>query len=92
MNFFQLFKEMYQAYTAGRMAVDTSTFWYQGEINFYDNYVIPLAKKSKECNVFGVSSDEYLNYAGTARTNPYLLWNESQLILCKNSFLLIAYL
>ena len=26
-------------------------------------YVIPLAKKLKECGVFGVSSDEYLNYA-----------------------------
>ena len=25
--------------------------------------VIPLAKKLKECGVFGVSSDEYLNYA-----------------------------
>ena len=24
---------------------------------------IPLAKKLKECGVFGVSSDEYLNYA-----------------------------
>ena len=28
-----------------------------------DNYIIPLAKKLKECNVFGVSSDECLNYA-----------------------------
>jgi hypothetical protein len=25
--------------------------------------VIPLAKKLKDCGVFGVSSDEYLNYA-----------------------------
>jgi len=25
--------------------------------------VIPLAKKLKECGVFGVSSDEYLTYA-----------------------------
>ena len=37
--------------------------WYNGEIGFYDNYVIPLAKKLKDCGVFGVSSDEYLNYA-----------------------------
>ena len=58
-----LFKEMYTAYKAGRMASDPSTFWYKGEISFFDNYVIPLAKKLKECNVFGVSSDEYLNYA-----------------------------
>jgi len=28
-----------------------------------NNAVIPLAKKLKECGVFGVSSDEYLGYA-----------------------------
>ena len=26
-------------------------------------YIIPLAKKLKDCGVFGVSSDEYLGYA-----------------------------
>jgi len=36
---------------------------YKGEIGFFDFYIIPLAKKLKECGVFGVSSDEYLNYA-----------------------------
>jgi hypothetical protein len=30
---------------------------------FYDNYIIPLAQKLNECGVFGVSYDEYLNYA-----------------------------
>jgi hypothetical protein len=59
----KLFKELYAAYKAGRMGVDPSTFWYKGELGFFDNYIIPLAKKLKECNVFGVSSDEYLNYA-----------------------------
>ena len=58
-----LFKEMYMAYKAGRMGSDPSTFWYKGELGFFDNYIIPLAMKLKECNVFGVSSDEYLNYA-----------------------------
>jgi len=53
----------FQAYKAGRMATDPTTFWYKGELGFFDNYIIPLAKKLKECNVFGVSSDEYLNYA-----------------------------
>jgi hypothetical protein len=28
------------------------------EIGFFDFYIIPLAKKLKECGVFGVSSDE----------------------------------
>ena len=39
-------------------------FWYPlGELKFFDNYIIPLARKLKECNIFGVSSDECLNYA-----------------------------
>ena len=36
---------------------------YKGEIGFFDFYIIPLAKKLKECGVFGVSSGEYLDYA-----------------------------
>jgi len=60
----RLFKEMYRAWKLGRGATkDPSEFWYQGEIGFFDFYIIPLAKKLKECGVFGVSSDEYLQYA-----------------------------
>jgi hypothetical protein len=54
---------MYRAYVEGRSDKDPSEFWYQGEIGFYDFYIIPLAKKLKDCGVFGVSSAEYLNYA-----------------------------
>ena len=32
-------------------------------IGFFDFYIIPLAKKLFKCGVFGVSSDEFLNYA-----------------------------
>jgi len=63
----RLFAEMYYAYKAGRMEKDPSNFWYQGELTFFDKYVIPLAMKLKECNVFGVSSDECLNYASRNR-------------------------
>jgi hypothetical protein len=55
--------EMHRAFTEGRMGKDPSLFWYRGEIGFFDNYIIPLAMKLKECHVFGVSSDECLNYA-----------------------------
>ena len=58
-----LFEEMYEAYRSGRAATNPADFWYQGEIGFFDYYIIPLAKKLKDCGVFGVSSDEYLNYA-----------------------------
>ena len=59
----RLFAEMYQAYRQGRAEFDPSENWYKGEIGFFDFYIIPLAKKLKDCGVFGVSSDEYLNYA-----------------------------
>jgi hypothetical protein len=67
-----LFNELYTAFKAGRMGVDPSTFWYQGELGFFDNYIIPLAKKLKDCNVFGVSGDEFLNYAQSNRVE----WEE----------------
>ncbi|CAJ1964594.1 unnamed protein product [Cylindrotheca closterium] len=59
----RLFAEMMEAYQSGRMDKDPSLNWYQGELGFFDNYIIPLARKLEECGVFGVSSDEYLNYA-----------------------------
>jgi hypothetical protein len=54
---------MMMAFRTGRSEKDPSEGWYGGELWFFDNYVIPLAKKLKDCGVFGVSSDEYLNYA-----------------------------
>jgi len=59
----RLFEEMYLAYTEGRSEKNPIDFWYKGELGFLDHYVIPLAKKLKDCGVFGVSSDEYLQYA-----------------------------
>jgi 3'5'-cyclic nucleotide phosphodiesterase len=59
----RLFQELYFAFLAGRMDKDPSLGWYDGEIWFFDNYIIPLANKLKDCGVFGVSSDEYLHYA-----------------------------
>ena len=59
----RLFIESYTAFMAGRATKNPGDSWYQGEIGFFDFYVIPLARKLKECGVFGVSSDEYLTYA-----------------------------
>mmetsp|Transcript_12293 Transcript_12293/g.13654 ORF Transcript_12293/g.13654 Transcript_12293/m.13654 type:complete len:148 (+) Transcript_12293:1052-1495(+) len=42
---------------------DPTEGWYEGQLKFYDHYVIPLAYKLRECGVFGVSGDEYLDYA-----------------------------
>ena len=59
----RLFAEMYAAYVSGRAETHPAEFWYKGEIGFFDFYIIPLAQKLYDCGVFGVSSDEFLNYA-----------------------------
>eukprot|EP00980_Cylindrotheca_fusiformis_P017886 scaffold5679_cov58-Cylindrotheca_fusiformis.AAC.4 len=63
----RFFLECYRAYKEGRAGSDPSENWYKGEIGFFDFYVIPLAKKLESCGVFGVSSDECLNYAKANR-------------------------
>jgi hypothetical protein len=68
----RLFEEMYVAYKEGRAANDPSDGWHKGELGFFDFYIIPLAKKLKNCGVFGVSSDEYLMYAEKNRQE----WSE----------------
>jgi 3'5'-cyclic nucleotide phosphodiesterase len=69
---FRLLTEMYCAYRSGRSAKDPLDGWYEGELWFFDNYVIPLAQKMRECNVFGVSCDEFLHYA----TDNRMQWEE----------------
>ncbi|KAL3918318.1 MAG: hypothetical protein SGILL_004297 [Bacillariaceae sp.] len=59
----RFFNECYQAYLDGRAETNPADGWYKGEMGFFDFYIIPLAKKLKDCGVFGVSSDEYLSYA-----------------------------
>jgi hypothetical protein len=59
----KFFRECRAAYLAGRAEKDPAEGWYQGELGFFDFYIIPLANKLKECGCFGVSCDEYLNYA-----------------------------
>jgi hypothetical protein len=59
----RFFAEMTVAYKSGRMENNPADSWYQGELGFFDNHIIPLAKKLEDCGIFGVSSDEYLHYA-----------------------------
>jgi hypothetical protein len=59
----RLFAEMHASYCAGKSPTHPADTWYKGELWFYDNYVVPLASKLRECRVFGASSDEFLTYA-----------------------------
>jgi len=78
----RLYAEMFTAYCAGRSTKDPTQGWYEGELWFFDNYVIPLAHKLKECGVFGVSSDEYLNYAVANRTE----WEKKGKFIVANNY------
>ena len=57
----RLFAEMTHAHKQGRLAFDPKAGWYQGELGFFDNYIIPLAEKLRNCAVFGVSTAEFLH-------------------------------
>jgi hypothetical protein len=59
----RFFLECMRAYQEGRADANPADTWYEGEKGFFDYYIIPLARKLKECGVFGVSSEEYLSYA-----------------------------
>jgi hypothetical protein len=59
----RLFTERLDAFYEGRSDEEPSETWYEKELWFFDNYVIPLAKRLDDCEVFGIASNECLNYA-----------------------------
>jgi 3'5'-cyclic nucleotide phosphodiesterase len=59
----RLLDETYAAYHVGRTAIDPLMVWYEGELSFFDDYVIPLVLKLQECNVFGTSCNKLLDFA-----------------------------
>lgn len=80
----KLFDEMYIAYKLGRSDKDPAIGWYEGQILFFDNYIIPLAKKLKECGVFGVAGNEYLSYALENRREWELKGREESEVMAVN--------
>ena len=59
----RLFCEMVKAHKAGRTSEDPASIWYTRELKFFDECVLPLAHKFKECGRFGATATEYLEYA-----------------------------
>jgi hypothetical protein len=50
-----------KAYREGRAESNPADNWYEGDLGFFDFYIIPLSKKLRDCGVFGPTSDENLN-------------------------------
>jgi hypothetical protein len=66
----RLFLEMRAAYKQGRSKVDPSISWYKGEIGFFDYYIIPLAKKLKQCGAYTTFlAGHFLAVFGSSLTN-----------------------
>ncbi|KAL3918421.1 MAG: hypothetical protein SGILL_004243 [Bacillariaceae sp.] len=59
----RLYRELSEAFHQGRASKNPAEFWYQGEIGFFDHYIIPLAARLKECPAFYMSGEELLLYA-----------------------------
>jgi class 3 adenylate cyclase len=64
-----LFMEQYVAYIqgtgngSGTQKQDPAVDWYDRELQFLDQYVLPLTDRLKACGVFGWSSQEFQNWA-----------------------------
>lgn len=47
----KLYREMYSAFALGRAIKDPTDSWFDGDIGFFDFYIIPLAQKLVACGV-----------------------------------------
>ena len=63
----KLFHESYQAYLDGRADLEPSRGWCAAELEFFDNYVLPLASKLKECEMFGYTAEVFMRNAARNR-------------------------
>ncbi|CAJ1941380.1 unnamed protein product [Cylindrotheca closterium] len=63
----KLFNEFYDAHEDGRTPKDPSTNWYNGELWFFDNWVIPLAENLRECGIFDIVSNQLIKQARSNR-------------------------
>jgi len=59
----KLFKEMKQAYQAGHFDKDPTENWFAGEVNFLNDYVVPLATRLQASGVLGAYGDACLDEA-----------------------------
>lgn len=92
----KLFFEARKAFDGGRIDKDPASSWYQGELGFFDHWIIPLAERLKDCCAFGVASSECFDYATQNRNewekkgraevehmiSKYKEWKESEIKDC----------
>jgi hypothetical protein len=60
---FKQFEEKYVAFEKGLSLEDPCLAWFHKELDYFDNFVIPLAMELKDCDAFVVSNDDCLKHA-----------------------------
>jgi len=63
----RLFEEMQQAYKAKMSLKDPTDGAFEFEVMFFDDHILPLARKLQDCGAFGSSGHELLKYASENR-------------------------
>jgi 3'5'-cyclic nucleotide phosphodiesterase len=59
----RLFCELYEAYRSGQSDDNPADGWYLGELCFFDEYVLPLAKNLNVNDAFDASCHEFVSNA-----------------------------
>eukprot|EP00980_Cylindrotheca_fusiformis_P012781 scaffold3128_cov90-Cylindrotheca_fusiformis.AAC.2 len=75
----RLFNEMYAAFRDGRAEKDPSESWYQGELWFFDNWVLPLTHSLKRSGALNIISEQLLEQASQNR----LRWEREGQEVCE---------
>lgn len=57
------FSERFTAFMNGEETADPSLTWYEDQLAFFDQTVIPLAEKLNSCEVFGSTGAEFVRWA-----------------------------
>jgi hypothetical protein len=69
----RLFLEAFKAYRSGRAEQNPAETWYEDHLKRFDEIILPMAGKIKECGIFGTTSDEMMDFAAKNR----YLWKEN---------------
>ena len=75
----RLFIELNDAYVSGR-GNNPASNWFNGQIGFFDYYVIPLAKRLQQSGVFGIAGDSFVENA----VNNKNRWQQDGLMIVNN--------
>jgi hypothetical protein len=71
-----LFLERFMAFMEGNELNDPVLGWYEGEFAFFDNVVLPMTERLKQCGILGIDGIELMERSTENREN-WVLEGES---------------